>query len=268
VATQAGAPAGDSGGGASLGSTADRKIIQSASINMQAENVGRSFDEIGRIATTAGGFVANSNFYYETYVNADGEEVQRQIGSVTVRVPSNRLQDVLSQVRALGVKIDSESSDSNDVTEEYTDLGARLRTLETTQTQLLDLLGRATNIGDILQVQDRLNSVLYEIEQVKGRMQLLDDLTDLATLTVGLQPVIDEDALQVRSEPDNGVDLGAEIDQAWDDSIEFLEKVAANVLTVVVFSWWVLPIAVPAFFLYQRLSRKPHYPPASPTEAP
>ena len=240
----AGAPgAGPVPQGGALVTTIDRKIVSTASIQMQVDDVGGSFEEVGRIATSVGGFVASSSFSYK------GED---QIASVTIRVPSDSYQSALASLRNLSVKVDAENSDATDVTEEYTDLGSRLRTLEATETQLLALLARAETITDILTVQDRLNFTRTEIEQVKGRLQLLDDLTDLATITVHLLPVIAGNG----GEPGEGVDLGAEIAEAWDESIEFLGEVAAGVLTVVVFAWWVPVAGLPLLLGYKAVARR------------
>jgi len=237
-----------SGGGASsapdalpLGSVDDRKIVQTATVRMQVKDVNGSFGEVGNIAAAAGGFVASSNFSYQ------GDQ---QIAAVTIRVPAGAYQDVLRQVRALGAKVDSEASNASDVTEEYSDLQARIRTLEATETQLLQLLGQAKNVSEVLQVQDRLNSVRTQIEQAKGRVALLDKLSDFATISVSLRPL----AVPVKTDG-GGVDLGAEISRAWDDSLEFLGGIAAGVLTVLVFSWWLIPLAVPAAIAWQRWSR-------------
>ena len=226
---QAAAPA---GGVPSLPATLDRKIVETASLQLQVDDVGGGFEEVGRIATASGGFVASSKFSYR------GEQ---QIASVTVRVPSAAYQSVLRELRGLAKKVDAEDSNASDVTEEYTDLASRLRNLEATQAQLLTLLAKAQSITDILIVQDRLNSVTGEIEQVKGRMQLLDNLTELATVTVHLRPVVGP-----VSNGGSGVDLGQTISEAWDDSLAFLGGILEDVLTVIVFAWWVPVIGVPA----------------------
>src|SRR5436190_701047 len=85
----------------SVASTAqDRKIVQTAALRLQVKEVGGSFEEVGRVAAAAGGFVASSNFSYV---------VEQQVASVTVRVPSDRYQEVLGQLRALGKKVDGET---------------------------------------------------------------------------------------------------------------------------------------------------------------
>ena len=158
----------------------DRKIVQTASLKLQVKDVTGSYGDITRIATGAGGFISTSNFS-----NA-GES---QVATVSLRVPATRYQQVLADLRALGVKVDNETSNASDVTDEYADLAARQRNLEAAETQLLTLLGQAKNVAEVLQVQDRLTSVRGQIEQAKGRQALLDKLSDLATISVSLRPV-------------------------------------------------------------------------------
>lgn len=237
-----GGPTGGSGVTGAQTATDDRKIVQTASISLQVKDVGGSFEEVSRIATGAGGFVASSQMALK------GED---QIGTLTIRVPATRYQDVLNEVRHLGAKIDNENSNASDVTDEYSDLTARQRNLEATEQSLLTLLSRANNVSEVLQVQDRLNSVRTQIDQTKGRMALLDKLSDLATLTVHLRPVV---ATTGDSKPATG--LEAKINEAWDSSIDFLEGIAGGVLTIVVFAWWLPVVGVPAYLIATRMLRR------------
>ncbi len=227
-----------------LGSTTDRKIVQTATMSLQVKDVGGSFEDVGRIATGSGGFVSSSSFSYK------GEQ---QIASVTIRVPASSYQSVLGDLRALGVKVDSEASTANDVTEEYTDLGSRQRTLEATQNQLLALLNKATTVSDILTVQDRLNDVQGQIEQIKGRIQLLDSLTDMATITLHLNPVV----AAINPQPDNNsnTNLGHAVTEGWNSSIDFLGGIAAGVVKALVFAWWIPLVGIPALLVFWTLTR-------------
>jgi len=232
-APQAGEIAGQSGAGGSpqvAGASIDRKIIQTASVSLQVKAVGEAFQEVGRIASGAGGFVSNSSFS-----NVDDE----QVASVTIRVPAVRFQDVLGQLRGLAVKVENEQSQASDVTEEYSDLGARLRNLEATEAQYLEFLKRAKDIGEVLQVQDRLNGVRAEIEQVRGRMNLLENLSDLSTITVHLRPE-SAPAAEEGGRPDPAEAAG----KAWDASLDTLWGIATVVVAIAAFAWWLVPLLV------------------------
>ena len=232
-----------SSGSDALASTDNRKIVQTATMSLQVKDVSGSFEDVGRIATGAGGFVASSSFAYK------GEQ---QIASVTIRVPASAYQSVLGDLRALGVKVDSEGSTTSDVTDEYTDLGSRQRTLEATYTQLLTLLNKATTVADILTVQDRLNDVQGQIEQIKGRIQLLDSLSDEATITLHLTPAV---AVQNTEPGGSNTNLGHAVSDGWNSSIDFLGGIVAGVVKAAVFAWWIPLAGIPVLLVFWALTR-------------
>ena len=221
----------ESGTGASpqvTGASVERKIIQTASLTLQVEAVSEAFQEVGRIAAGAGAFVASSAF---------SDEADEQTASITIRVPAERFQEVLASLRGLAVKVENEQSEANDVTEEYTDLQSRLRNLEATEAQYLGFLERAQDIEEVLLVQDRLNTVRADIEQVRGRANLLTGLSDMATITVHLHPEA--------ADSDGGEANPAEAAKAaWDASLATLRGLATAIVAVAVYSWWLVPIII------------------------
>jgi hypothetical protein len=236
--------AGQSAQPAQLPDVLGRKIVQTTDIDVQVKEVPRSFQDIVRIATTAGGFVASS-----TFSNAD----KQQIADLTIRVPADQYQSVLAQVRGMG-NIATEKSDANDATQEYSDLQARLRTLQATEQRYLDLLAKAETVPDILTLQDRLDSVRGQIEQVQGRTALLDHLTDLATITVHLRPLI----AVAQASTGGGAHPISAAQNAWGHSLEALRNLAAAALVVTVFSWWLIPpLGALAFGARWWLARRP-----------
>lgn len=170
-------------GVAAAATSLDRKIIFTAGITLSVEDVQAAFHDVSRLALSTGGFIEKSSF-----ANA-GDERERA-ASLTMRVPSSAYQDTLSALRGLrGGTVKTEASTSNEVTDQYTDLQSRLRNLERTEQQYLALLQQAKTIPDILTVQERLDSVRLQVEQIQGRLKVLDDQTDLATIDVSLTPV-------------------------------------------------------------------------------
>jgi hypothetical protein len=164
----------------------DRKIVRNATLELRVENIPAAVQQIEDAADATDGFVSSSNVFVSNTDNA-GDSVERtQTASVTIRVPADAYSSVMSQLRGIAKETVSETSDASEVTEEYTDLQARLRNLEATEARYLELLGRAGSIDEILTVQDRLNTVRLEIEQVTGRINVLNNLTDFATITVRL----------------------------------------------------------------------------------
>lgn len=237
ASTAGGAPA----NAQSSGQVSDRKLVINVSLDLVMSDVQSGFERIGQVAEANGGLVADST------MRQDAEGNRR--ATITVRVPVARSQQALAQIRDVAVEVESERSSANDVTEEYTDLEARQRNLEASEQQLLTLLSQAKNVQEVLLVQDRLTSTRSEIERIKGRLNLLTRLTDLATIQA-----------QLRAEPVAAADGGsgplAALQRGWQTSLDVVGGIALGGLTAAAFSWWLLPIVVLAAWLVRRGLRR------------
>ena len=227
----------------------DRKIIRTATIELTVDDVPGAVQRIEIAAAAAGGFVSGSSITIEQQPPPDDPEEEQEIrqrGTITIRVPAESYASVMSKLRSLvddPRDITSLTEDTSEVTEEYSDLQARLRNLEATEVQYLELLSRAESINDVLLVQDRLNSVRLQIEQVQGRIQLLDDLTSMATITtfLTLPPLT---ILPVDPEPEQSWATEA-WENAWNASEDVLETLGVAAITGgVVLVWLLIPGAL------------------------
>lgn len=182
TAGAAGPSGGEDGAGLPDAASTDRKIIYNVALHLIVKDTAQTFDDIRRLTQEMGGFVADSNTW------KDGEQLR---GTLTVRVPVENLEKALSEFRALALDVESEQMDSQDVTEEYVDLEARLKNEQRTEAELLELLESRSDTGktsDILEVHRELTTVRAQIEQIQGRMKYLDTLSALATIQVTLTP--------------------------------------------------------------------------------
>jgi hypothetical protein len=229
-----------SGGDVLLQSSIGRTVIRNGQMELAVESVTDTFERVRQMAEAAGGFVADSTIY------GRGDH---QSASLTLRVPADRFGQVMADLRLLGVEVNSLSTSSQDVTEEYADLQATLRNLTAVEGQYLELLGRTETIGEVLMVQDRLNQVRLQIERVQGRINLLDHLTSLATISVYLTP----DSIVTIEEPSDGLLDAAR--EAWDASLEALTGIARAVIVVAVFSWWLVPVLLVVLVVGRRVLR-------------
>ena len=153
-----------------------------------------------------------------------------------------------------------ENSNANDATEEYTDLGSRLRNLQATETQYLGFLKNAGNLNDVLTVQDRLSQTRGQIEQVQGRINLLDSQTNFATITVHLEP-----GAIANGDQGGGTGPLQTARRAFDASLVVLLGLSTAILAVGAFSWWLLPLGVGGWFVARkslRASRERRAPPS------
>ena len=156
----------------------DRMIVKSGNMTLKVESVVEAMDEVTEIADELGGYVVSSRKYEH-----DGETS----ASVSIRVPAERFDDALGMLREIALEVPYESTSGKDVTEEYIDLQSKLRNLEATESQYLELLKRAETVEEILKVQRELSNVRGQIEQTKGRMQYLERTSDMALIEAQLQ---------------------------------------------------------------------------------
>lgn len=171
-------------------SAEERMIIKTGNLSLVVNDVRKSVEEITKYVEEKKGFLVSSDVS-----KADiGVDVS---GSLTVRVPSDLLEDTILYVKGLG-DVRGEHIDGRDITEEYVDLESKLGNLQATETQFLEIMKKAVKIEDVLAVQKELSYVRENIESIKGRMKYLNESVDLSSLTIYLStnpstlPVIEE----------------------------------------------------------------------------
>ena len=161
-----------------------RQIISQGSMSVEVPDVASAAARVRAIAEGAGGFV-------EQLSSSGIDEFQQS--TMTIRVPQDAFFSVFEQIKALG-KVQSENAGSEDVTERFIDLKARLKSAQREETSLLSLLDRADQISEILIIERELTRLRTELEQLQGQLNFLERRVDLATITVFLSPPQRDDA--------------------------------------------------------------------------
>jgi hypothetical protein len=159
---------------AATSSAAQPMLIKKAAIAVLVGDVQKAEAQVRQLVEQQGGFIAGSQI-----TSAD----QAHYGYLTVRVPADRLDTLMSEVSKLG-QVRSTEQEAEEVTEEYVDLQSRLRNDQREEDQLLRLMQQAGKVSDLLQVEKALADVRGRIEQTTGRLRYLENRVALATLTV------------------------------------------------------------------------------------
>jgi hypothetical protein len=163
----------------------ERKIIYNATLSLEVEEPAKAMPRVASIAASRGGFVVTSESQQHT--GADGGRAYEVI-TIEVRVPAAQFDAAINELRGLGSRVNAEKLTGQDVTEEYIDLEARLRTQKALETQFLEIMKGARAVEDALAVQRELANVRTEIERLEGRRRFLESQTSLSTISVTLQP--------------------------------------------------------------------------------
>ncbi|MCH9035708.1 MAG: DUF4349 domain-containing protein [Chloroflexi bacterium] len=155
---------------------AERKVVSTASLTVEVEDVQGAVAQVRAISEGLGGFVEQ--------LSVSGDAERRQ-AVVTVRVPQDQFLDALDGIEALG-KLRNEDIGSEDVTERFIDLEARLKSSIREEQSLLSLLERADSVADVLTIERELSRVRSDIERYQGQLNFLERRVALATITVFL----------------------------------------------------------------------------------
>lgn len=241
-----------------------RKVIRTARLELHASDTRGAYEEIGTIVTASGGYVARADVR-----PVDSEDAEPHI-TITVRIPTDRLGEVLGEIKGVADRVVSESQDSQDVSEQFVDLEARLTNLRALETELRALLEEVRQQPDadpekLLRVFNELASVRGQIEQIEGQLQYLTNLTDLATVEVSVTqtptaaPIVDRPWAPAEA-----------FRNAARSLVDALQAIADGAITLIVY---VVPIviivaALPAslgWWLYRRRRMRPA-PPAPAAE--
>ena len=171
----------DSGAAGSPGGTlqlADRKIISTGNITVEVDDVESSVMAVEAIVDGMGGYV-------EVLSRSGGDEFSR--ASLTIRVPQGQFASAYDRIRDLG-EVLNEHQGSEDVSEQFIDLEARLNSALREEQSYLSLLGRTSNVSEVLAIERELARVRADIERYQGQLDFLSRRVDLSTIYVELVP--------------------------------------------------------------------------------
>jgi len=226
----------------------ERKIIRNADLQMEVSDPAENLRRIAKVAEARGGFVVTSDATQRQDNNQTRPELEIKI---VVRVPSAQFDAAMDEIRNGASRILNEKRTGQDVTEEFIDLEARIRTQKALEAQFMEIMKQAKTVEDALQVQSQLAGVRTEIERLEGRRRFLENQASLSTITVTLQsptPIVSTSGFfySVKQAFRDGVDFAAAITL-------FLIRALITLLPVAVFIF--LPLGLLVRHLIRRFRR-------------
>jgi len=222
---------------------AGTKRIVTTDVDMVVESFDKALASLRKMVNEAHGNVSSSS--------TQRDDEGRLSGTVEVRVPSDAYDGVMKKVAALG-EVRSTNEKSEDVTEEYVDLEARLANARRLESRIIELLeARTGTIEDVLAVEKELASVREDIERIEGRIRFLDARTDFSTINVSMR----ERGAAGVGERTTGQVLGRMVDQL---GVVFAGSVGALLVFAVGAAPWLVAVAlvVLVVIVVVRISRR------------
>jgi hypothetical protein len=171
-------PAPTSAPEAGSGTVIDTKIIKTAYITIEVNDVAGSVDTLKNMVTAKGGYLSSSSV-------SEGSN-NRLSGTVVLRIPQAEFENTLAGVKAIGT-VKSVSTQGEDVTEEYVDIQAQKTSYQNQLAQYNELMKKAVKVSDVLEIQQQIDSVQTNLDRLEGRLKYLNSRIDMSTITVTLQ---------------------------------------------------------------------------------
>lgn len=160
----------------------ERKIIRNADLQLESNSPEEAQQKITQIAESVNGFVVESS-----QSASDVRAASRDVVTMIVRIPAEKFDEAIDEIRKTGTRVVGETVKGQDVTEEFIDIEARLKTQKALEQQFVEIMKQAKTVEDALSVQSQLAEVRGEIEKVEGRRRFLENQSSLSTIKVRLQ---------------------------------------------------------------------------------
>ena len=156
----------------------DRKIVRTASLDLIVKEPGEIAEKIRALSESMGGFLVSSEIRGEQEMSS---------GSLTIRVPAARFEEARAQIRKLGLRVENDKIEAEDVTRQYVDQAASLRNLRAEEEQYLSILKQAKTVKDTLEVSEKLGDLRGQIEQQQAEFETLSKQIETVAITVSLR---------------------------------------------------------------------------------
>lgn len=220
-----------------------RMVSKNAYISMVVKDVTAALNAMTGIAEGAGGYVITSSLS-----NPEGNGY----ATVSVRVLSSSLQIVLDSFKKLGIKTVSENIEGTDITDQFKDVQEHLRVILETKTKFEAMLKSSVDVQDSLSVLREIQSLQYQIDQLRGEERYLSESAKYSRITVN----ISMDEYELPYAPEEPWSGEAVLKNAVRELIRTLRGYAERLIWIGVFGVIWIPITLISYLLYRRFFRK------------
>jgi len=225
-----------------------RKIISSAYLIMETNNFDEVTTAIINQTNSVGGYIESSDISGRR-LNNQGT-VQNRRAFFKLRIPEARLTGFLLDFNNLGNVINSQTR-GEDITSQYFDTEARLKSLHIHEERLLEILKKAAKIEDVITLEKELSNIRYQIENFTGTLKKWDNLVSFATLDVEVMEV--QEILAAQQAP---VLLQDKMASGFSNSVKLLTELSKGFLIIIVslipFAVIFVPLGLVALYVYRK----------------
>jgi len=221
----------------------ERMVVKNSNLSLLVNDVKTTGEKIIYRAKGVGGYMVEAAY------NRPNES---PFATITVRIPENKLDEILNYFRSLAIKVTSERLVGKDVTDQYVDIEARIATLQKTKTKFEQILDKAVQVTEILQVQREIINIQSQIDSLTGQQKSLEQNANLSKVTVYLST----DELALPYTPDKAFRPQVVFKQAARSLLGTLRTLTNASIWLGVYSVVWAPLLVIIYIVRKRRTRK------------
>ena len=229
--------------GVDVAQQVERKVIKDASLSVVVKDPEASMKAISALAEQLGGYVVSSSTSQSNY---GPNNSSMPSGNISIRIPAEKLNDVLEQIKKDAVEVTSENISGQDVTDQYVDLTSRLSAKQAAEKKLTEIMEAAEKTEDVMAVYAQLQQVQSDIEVLKGQIKYIDQSAAMSSVNVYLAAEESIQPIQIGPWKPEGA-----AKQAVEDLVYFFQNFVEFLIRFVIFTLPALiMIAIPLFLVY------------------
>lgn len=216
-----------------VGTPLEPKLIKTGTLEFETSNLETTYQRVRQAAQSSEAFLSNES---------SSNQYDRIVQHLTIRVPSRNFDKLIKAVSEGVKRFDTKTIEATDVTEEFVDAEARLKTKKQLEQRYQELLKRANKVSEILEIEEQIGELRAEIEAVEGRLRYLNNRVDYSTLDIQFYQKMPTLARNDRH-------FGRAFLQGWDNFVSLLFGLVANWSTILI-------LVVSGYFLQRYIRRK------------
>lgn len=217
--------------------TALKKIIKTGELRYQVSDIDREFNKIQDQLKTTKGTITQ---------DISGKNYNHYYRNITIRIPSEQFDVFLMSLSNSVGYFDTKSITTKEVTEEFIDIEARLKTKKNLELKYTALLQQAKSVTEILEIQEALSKVREDLESMEGRLKYLQDQVSLSTLHIELY----------QNEPSLNSSNQSYFSQMWEAVVDGFRSLSDFILGVLHIWPYLILLALGIFIFKKKWKKK------------
>ncbi|UZR93586.1 DUF4349 domain-containing protein [Chondrinema litorale] len=215
----------------------EKKLIKTADIRYQVIDIEACYEKVKKLVADSNAVIFTSNqenYSYQVSYN------------LVIRVENKKFEGLVESLVSYADFVNSKQINTQDVTEEFVDISARLNAKKKIEERYLEILKQAKSIEEILEVEKKLGEIREEIDATEGRLRYLSNQVSLSTIRLSFYQTIEQENTAIT--PGFLSRIGKGLNSGWDIFLDFIVSLS--------YIWPFIILAIIAFYIIKALIKR------------